>query len=191
MGCLIAVRPYNIFNQEKALLGAFTVITNLQMDIRFKLYTKVSSLESTMATLQPEVTSNTEKITKVNNCFADINSADCPSARYRTGKSAEQHSVGEEELDTAASRSSYLDDVGQYDNDDGFELDPSSLLRSIFRFRRDTSSRRKKNKSKKKAAAAGVSAVSARSTTPLVPQLRILLACMADSAASTCTAQYR
>ena len=162
------------------------------MDLRFKLYTKVSSLESTVATLQPEVTSNTEKITKVNNCFADINSADCPSARYRTGKSAEQQSAGEEELDTAASRS-YLDDVGQYDNDDGFELDPSSLLRSIFRFRRDTSSRRKKNKAKKKAAAAaaGVPAVSARSTTPLVPQLRILLACMADSAASTCTAQYR
>ena len=160
------------------------------MDLRFKLYTKVSSLESTVATLQPEVTSNTEKITKVNNCFADINSADCPSARYRTGKSAEQQSAGEEELDTAASRS-YLDDVGQYDNDDGFELDPSSLLRSIFRFRRDTSTRRKKNKTKKKAAAAGVSAVSARSTTPLVPQLRILLACMADSAASTCTAQYR
>ena len=147
----------------------------------------MSSLESTVATIQPEVTSNTEKITKVNNCFADINSADCPSARYRTGKSAEQQE--EEELDTAASRS-YLDDVGQYDNDDGFELDPSSLLRSIFRFRRDTSGRRKKNKAKKKAAA-GVPAVSARSTTPLVPQLRILLACMADSAASTCTAQYR
>ena len=163
------------------------------MDLRFKLYTKVSSLESTVATLQPEVTSNTEKITKVNNCFADINSADCPSARYRTGKSAEQQSAEEEEeeeLDTAASRSD-LDDVDQYDADDGFELDPSSLLRSIFRFRRDTSSRRKKNKTKKKAVAAGVPAVSARSTTPLVPQLRILLACMADSAASTCTAQYR
>ena len=173
----------NAFNREKAV-----VITNLRMDLRFKLYTKVSSLESTVATLQPEVTSNTEKITKVNNCFADINSADCPSARYRTGKSTEQ----QEELDTAANRSSDLDDLGQYDADDGFELDPSSLLRSIFRFRRDTSSRRKKNKSKKKkAAAAGVSAVSARSTTPLVPQLRILLACMADSAASTCTAQYR
>ena len=171
--------------REKAV-----VITNLRMDLRFKLYTKVSSLESTVATLQPEVTSNTEKITKVNNCFADINSADCPSARYRTGKSAEQQSAGEEELDTAASRS-YLDDVDQYDADDGFELDPSSLLRRIFRFRRDTSSRRKKNKTKKKAAAAGVPAVSARSTTPLVPQLRILLACMADSAASTCTAQYR
>ena len=175
----------NAFNREKVV-----VITNLRMDLRFKLYTKVSSLESTVATLQPEVTSNTEKITKVNNCFADINSADCPSARYRTGKSAEQQSAGEEELDTAASRSSDLDDVDQYDADDGFELDPSSLLRSIFRFRRDTSSRRKKNKAKKKVAA-GVPAVSARSTTPLVPQLRILLACMADSAASTCTAQYR
>ena len=26
------------FNQEKALVGAFSVITNLRMDIRFKLY---------------------------------------------------------------------------------------------------------------------------------------------------------
>ena len=26
------------FNQEKALVGAFFVITNLQMDLRFKLY---------------------------------------------------------------------------------------------------------------------------------------------------------
>ena len=27
------------FNQEKALVGAFSVITNLRMDLRFKLYT--------------------------------------------------------------------------------------------------------------------------------------------------------
>ena len=27
------------FNQEKALVGAFFVITNLRVDIRFKLYT--------------------------------------------------------------------------------------------------------------------------------------------------------
>ena len=26
------------FNQEEALVGAFSVITNLQMDLRFKLY---------------------------------------------------------------------------------------------------------------------------------------------------------
>ena len=26
------------FNQEKALVGAFSVITNLRMDLRFKLY---------------------------------------------------------------------------------------------------------------------------------------------------------
>ena len=29
------------FNQEKALVGSFSVITNLRMDIRFKLYYKV------------------------------------------------------------------------------------------------------------------------------------------------------
>ena len=29
------------FNQEKALVGAFSVITNLRMDLRFKLYYSV------------------------------------------------------------------------------------------------------------------------------------------------------
>ena len=28
------------FNQEKALVGAFSVITNLRMDFRFKLYSQ-------------------------------------------------------------------------------------------------------------------------------------------------------
>ena len=28
------------FNQEKALVGAFSVITNLRMDLRFKLYSR-------------------------------------------------------------------------------------------------------------------------------------------------------
>ena len=32
------------FNQEKALVGAFSVITNLRMDLRFKLHTSVPSL---------------------------------------------------------------------------------------------------------------------------------------------------
>ena len=43
--------------------------------------TSVTTLETTVTNLQTSVTSNTEKVTKVNNCFADINSADCPSAR--------------------------------------------------------------------------------------------------------------
>ena len=30
------------FNQEKALVGAFSVITNLRMDLRFKLYCRVT-----------------------------------------------------------------------------------------------------------------------------------------------------
>ena len=31
--------PWSVFNQDKALEGAFTVITNLRMDLRFKLRT--------------------------------------------------------------------------------------------------------------------------------------------------------
>ena len=33
-----------VFNQEKALVGAFSVITNLRMDLRFKLYHQVVRL---------------------------------------------------------------------------------------------------------------------------------------------------
>ena len=38
------------FNQEKALVGAFSVITNLQMDLRFKLYW---TLDSSVITTSP------------------------------------------------------------------------------------------------------------------------------------------
>ena len=130
--------------------------------------TKVSSLETTVNTIQPTVTSNTDKITKVNNCFADINSADCPSARLRRGKAID-------------------DDVDEVDYDVG--PDPSAILRDIFRTNPVdgiNSRPRKKNKNKKTKRGPG-----RQTTTPLVPQLKIVLACMADNTASTCTAQYR
>ena len=130
--------------------------------------TKVTTLETTVNTIQPTVTSNTEKITKVNNCFADINSADCPSARLRRGKATD-------------------DDVDDEDHDLG--PDPSAILRDIFRTNRGEglkSRSRKKNKNNKKPRVPG-----RQSTTPLVPQLKIVLACMADSTDSACTAQYR
>ena len=50
------------------------------------LETNLTTVSSTVTILETNVTSNTEKITKVDNCFADINSADCPSARTRRGK---------------------------------------------------------------------------------------------------------
>ena len=130
--------------------------------------TKVTSLETTVNTIQPTVTSNTDKITKVNNCFADINSADCPSARLRRGKAID-------------------DEVDEVDYDVG--PDPSAILRDIFRTNPVdgiNSRPRKKNKNKKTKRGPG-----RQTTTPLVPQLKIVLACMADNTASTCTAQYR
>ena len=127
--------------------------------------TKVNTLETTVNTIQPIVTSNTEKITKVNNCFADINSADCPSARLRRGKAID-------------------DDVDEVDYDVG--PDPSAILRDIFRINPvdGIKSRSRKNKKTKRGPAR-------QGTTPLVPQLKIVLACMADNTDSACTAQYR
>lgn len=126
--------------------------------------TKVNTLETTVNTIQPIVTSNTEKITKVNNCFADINSADCPSARLRRGKAID-------------------DDVDEVDYDVG--PDPSAILRDIFRINPvdGIKSRSRKNKKTKRGPGR-------QGTTPLVPQLKIVLACMADNTDSACTAQY-
>ena len=43
------------FNQEKALVGAFSVITNLRVDIRFKLYSAASSSSDRDHQLVPSV----------------------------------------------------------------------------------------------------------------------------------------
>lgn len=76
--------------------------------------TKVASVETKVTTIESMVTTNTEKVTKVNNCFADINSADCPSAKKRrNGRN----------LDT---------DLEEYDNDD-LGPHPSVILKNIFR----------------------------------------------------------
>ena len=36
----------SVFNQEKALVGAFSVITNLRMDLRLNLYSTLTCLET-------------------------------------------------------------------------------------------------------------------------------------------------
>ena len=116
----------------------------------------VSTLETNLTTVSSTVTSNTEKIVKVDNCFADINSADCPSARTRRGKAIDE-------------------DVDEVDND----IDHSEILGNGIKRRP-----RRRNKNNKRGPGR-------QSTTPLVPQLKTVLACMADNTASACTAQYR
>jgi len=123
--------------------------------------TSVTTIETTVTNLQTSVTSNTEKVTKVNNCFADINSADCPSARLRSDR------VLDEDVEI---------DVGPH---------PSDLLRNIFRANRGEKTQKIKKKNKKKNYNQLL-----RSTTPLIPNLKIILACMEDNTASTCTAKY-
>ena len=119
------------------------------------LETNLTTVSSTVTILETNVTSNTEKIVKVDNCFADINSADCPSARTRRGKAIN-------------------DDVDEEDND----IDHSEILGKSRSRRRNKTSKTKRGPGR-------------QSTTPLVPQLKTVLACMADNTASACTAQYR
>ena len=63
---------------------------------------------------------------------------------------------------------------------------PSDLLRNIFRANRGEKTQKIKKKNKKKNYNQLL-----RSTTPLIPNLKIILACMEDNTASTCTAKYR
>ena len=144
---------------------AVTTINTFQTTIN-TLQTDVDANKAKLTTIEPTVTSNTEKITKVNNCFADINSADCPSARIRKGR----------ELGT---------DVDDYTgNDDGSEDDdsPSVILKNIFRSSKERE-KAKKNKNKRKK--------TRQTTQPLVPEVKALIACMTDNTASACTAKYR
>ena len=44
--CALNVKALaDTFNQEKALVGAFSVITNLRVDLRFKLYLTPAQLQ--------------------------------------------------------------------------------------------------------------------------------------------------
>jgi len=130
--------------------------------------TKVTTIETTVTSLQTSVTSNTDKVTKVNNCFADINSADCPSAKRRNGRDLDNNNLEE--------------DVGNNDYDD-LGPHPSLILKNIFRANRaeGKGNKKKKNHKRKKYR---------QGTTALIPALKILVACMNDNTAATCTAEY-
>ena len=135
-----------------------------------------------MTTLQTSVTSNTNSVTKVNNCFADINSSDCPTSRLRSDRDLDGFDY--EENDVSVSE---FESIEERQVEENLVPNPVDIFRSLFRFKRDTNTRRNKKKNKKKQ----YKTKQTRSTTPLISNLKILLACMENNADSTCTAKYR
>ena len=140
------------------------------------LETTTSTLQTTTSTQQTDIDGNKGDVTKIKNCFADINSADCPSARRRKSRDLINETIGSLIEDNIGEESDEADDQ---DNKD----DPSQILKHIFRASREEKVR--KNKKKKKTAS------SRQTTTPLIPELKAIMSCMTDNTASACTAKYR
>ena len=101
----------------------------------------------------PNVTANSDFKIKVSNCFADINSADCPSSTLRLGR----------EIDET------MDEVDNHSGQNHY------ILRS---YPEDFNKNR-------------LGGLGRQSSTPLVPHLKIVLACLANNTDPVCTAQYR
>ena len=100
----------------------------------------------------PNVTSNSDFQTKVSNCFADINSADCPSSTLRHGKDIDRN----------------MDEVN-YGGQNHYTLRSYDAVKN----------------------SQTLGQPGRQSTMPLVPHLKIVLACMANNTDPVCTAQYR
>ena len=162
-----------------ALQASINTINTLSSTLESRivaLESKVAALETTTSTLEPKVTTNENNVNKINNCFADINSADCPSARRRKSRDLINETIGSLIEDNIGEESDEVDD--QDDKDD-----PSQILKHIFRASREEKVR--KNKKRKKTAS------SRQTTTPLIPELKAIMSCMTDNTASACTAKYR
>ena len=166
-----------------------TDIATMQTDIA-DTKTKVTALETTaaaqqvdidatkakVATIEPSVTSNTNNVNKINNCFADLNSADCPSARIRSDRDLDYEYEIDEEV---------IEETEEEDRNA-----PSVILRNIYSrmSRARKSGNKKKNNNKK---TQKQKTTTRQSTVPLIPEVKAILACMTDNTASACTAKYR
>ena len=159
-------------------------ITNLETslaamtDNATKQQAEIETLKTQVVTLQTDVTSNTASITKLNNCFLDINSADCPSAKRRSARNLEDIEETEEEGGLV---------INDYDD---FDLGPhpSLILKDIFRSSKLTDMRSKFNKKRNKKKKVNRQA---SGTVPLVSNLKILIECMTDPTSTQCGTIYR
>ena len=139
-----------------------TMVTNLTSTVSAQKLeidaatTKLNILSRNVyAKILPNVTSNSEFKSKVSNCFADINSADCPSSTVRHGKEIDEEWDG-------------------VDQGSG----PHYYIRRTYPL--DVIQNRTRNSEPGRQVA-----------TPLIPHLKIVLACLANYTDPVCTAQYR
>ena len=161
-----------------------TTITSLETslaamtDNATKQQAEIETLKTQVVTLQTDVTSNTASITKQTNCFLDINSADCPSAKRRSARNLEDTEETEEQGGFV---------IKDYDD---FDLGPhpSLILKDIFRSSKLSDMRSKFNKKRKKNKKVNRQS---SGTVSLVSNLKFLIECMTDPTSTQCGTIYR
>ena len=178
---------------ETSIATMNTTITTLETSIATmndnatKQQVEIESLKTEVVTLQTSITTNTASITKQNNCFLDINSADCPTARRRSPRNLDDDDDDDtEETDDTEEQ----DDLVINDYDD-FDLGPhpSLILKDIFRSSKLADMRTKFNKKRKKKNKKVNRQTSG--TVPLISNLKILIECMTDPTSTQCGTTYR
>ena len=150
-----------------------------------KQQVEIESLKTEVVTLQTGITTNTASITKQNNCFLDINSADCPTAKRRSPRNLEDDDTEETE-DTEEQDGLVIEDYDDFD----LGPHPSLILKDIFRSSKLADMRTKFNKKKKKRKNKKVNRQTT-GTLPLVSNLKILIECMTDPTSTQCGTIYR
>ena len=184
MTAVITGLETSIANLTDNMTNMTTTITSLETSIAgmtdnaTKQQAEIETLKTEVVTLQTSITTNTASITKQYNCFLDINSADCPSAKRRSGRNVEDVEETEEQGGLV---------IEDYDD---FDLGPhpSLILKDIFRSSKlaDMKTKFKKKRKNKKKVNRQTSG-----TVPLVSNLKILIECMTDPTSTQCGTLYR
>ena len=170
-----------------------TTITTLETSIAAmtdnatKQQAEIESLKTEVVTLQTGITTNTASITKQNNCFLDINSADCPTAKRRSGRNLDDDTEEEEETEEEQEEGLVIKDYDDFD----LGPHPSLILKDIFRSSKLADMKTKFNKKKKKKRKNKKVNRQNTGTLPLVTNLKILIECMTDPTSTQCGTIYR
>ena len=164
-------------------IGTLTTTVASMSDNATKQQAEIDTLKTEVVTLQTSVTANTKSTTEHRSCFLDLNSADCPTAKRRSGREIEETEEPEEQEGLV---------IEDYDD---FDLGPhpSLILKDIFRSSRlaEIQTKFKKNKKNKNKNKKKKVIQKSTGTQPLVTNLKIMIECMTDPTSSQCASLYR
>ena len=181
----------NATKQQVEINSLNTKVTSLEStvtamtDNATKQQVEINTLKTEVVTLQTGITTNKNTISEHRNCFLDIYHADCPTAKRRSGRDLDENHE-EEEKDNESGAALVIEDY------DDFNLGPhpSIILKDIFRSNKLAEMKSKFQKKKKKKKKEKY-VTRQTSTTSLVGNVKILIACMTDPSSTQCGTLYR